>query len=138
MADLVLKNADLWNALVSGSPDVPAPLVRLSKAEMPAIAAYAITKALRKATEEYADLDKARIALVEKYSAKLEDGSPAPSPDGNGVILADPQGFHTDFAALLDQPVTLSGCRAVTVTELGGAVVSPEVLLALEAFVIDA
>lgn len=133
MPDLTCKNIDLWNALVAseGQP----PLVKLASLDLPAKASYAIKKALRKATDEFKDLDAARTALVEKYAKKDADGKAVPTEDGRGVQLTDPEAFTRDFQELLAQDVTLQGVWTVTYVELGDAKVSARDLELLDAFV---
>ena len=136
VADLNVTNADLWAALVAIPPSNEGALLHLAGLELPGIASYAIKKLKRKVVEEYADLDAARVALVEKYSQKGEDGKPILTEDGKGVVLLDAKGFNEDFAEILKQPVTISGCRAITITELGDAKISANVLDALDAFIV--
>lgn len=137
MSDLTCTNADLWSAVVPVAPLTEAPILTLANLDLPGVASYAIKKLKRKIIEEHADLDAARMGLVQKYALKDEDGKPIPSEDGRGIQLADPIEFTVEFQSILQQSVTLAGCRPVALSELGEAKVSANVLDALNAFVIE-
>lgn len=135
MSDLTIKNVDLWNALMPLARNGKAPLTILSEVDLPAKEAYAITKILRKASNEFKDLDAARAKLVAKYAEKDADNRPIETEQG--VQLKDAQAFHDEFWQLLQEPITLHGCWAIPVTSLGDAKIAPQVLNALDAFLTE-
>jgi len=137
MSDLTVTNADLWSALVPVAPSTEGALLHLAALDLPGIASYAIKKLKRKAVEEYADLDAARLALVQKYAEKDAAGKAVPTEDGKGTVIADPAGFNADFQAILKQSVTLAGCRQIALSELGDVKISANVLDALDAFIVE-
>ncbi len=114
------------------------------------IASYALRKAKTKAAAELTDLEAERIKLCESHAVK-DDAGAALRVDGQ-YQFADPAAFEAAWQALLAEPVTLNGVRAVTVAELEGASrvipqidgppvvvrgIPSDVLFALGPFVVD-
>ncbi len=137
MSDLVVNNMDLWNALVSGKPDVLGPLAELVALDTPLPASNLLRRSLRLAQAPFADLEGSRGALIDKYAAKDEHGVNIPTPDGTGVILTDPQAFADEIEQLMAVEVTLCGAQAVTVASLGNVKFSGRKLDLLAKFVTD-
>lgn len=112
-------------------------LIAIGDVTLPSIAAsYALAKAKRKANPELATIEEQRVALCTAHCVRNEDGSAVLSEQGE-YQFADRAAFDAAFAELLAQEVTLTGVRAVTVAELEGAAVSPDVLYALGPFVVE-
>lgn len=104
-------------------------------------ASYAITKCIRKAHPELQELEAQRLALCERHAQKDESGGPVKQTDdttGREVyVFVDPEAFAKDWSAITSEPVTLSGCRAITVDETQGARFTPEEFALLGPFVAD-
>lgn len=137
MPDLTCKNLDLWNALVSGKPDVPGPLAELVALDTPLPASNLLRRSLRLAQTAFADLEGDRAKLIATHKAVDEEGHDIPTPDG-GVLLRDPNGFAADIAVLMDVEVTLPGCVPVPVSALGNVKFSGAKLNLISAFVTEA
>ncbi len=133
MSDITLTAGEL-------RAEFPA-LMELGNAKVPnAAASYALGKAVRKATPEFQAIEKARIALCEEHAIKDDAGKPVlrTMPDGREAFaMADQSAFDAALALLLAEPVTLTGVRTVTIAELAGVEVAPNVLGALEHFVLE-
>lgn len=136
-AGLTLTNLDLWNALVSGDPNVPGPLVELVALDTPLPASNRLRRSLRLAKDAFADLDADRSKLVEQYVKKDDAGNNIPTADGKGVELADPVAFNEGLFKLFQVEVTLPGAQAVKISELGNVKFSGAKLELLEKFVVD-
>lgn len=136
MSDLVVTNMDLWNALVSGKPDVMGPLAELVALDTPLPSSNLLRRSLRLAQAPFADLEGSRSTLVEKYAAKDEDGNVIPTPDG-GVLLTDPQAFSDEIEQLMGVEVTLCGAQAVSIASLGNVKFSGRKLDLIAKFVTE-
>jgi predicted methyltransferase len=137
MADLTLKNRDIWQALIQTDAEQPGALVRLAKLDVPIAVSNQIRKIIRKAKAELETIDESRKELVEKYAVKDADGKNVERTDGRGVSLTDEDAFVKEFNALLDEDVTLADVRKLTIAEFGTVRVSAEVLDMCDAFLID-
>lgn len=112
-------------------------LQAIGAVEIPSvIASYAIAKAKKKATGELETIEAARVALCERHAQRNAEGV-ITRVDGQYQFV-DPAAFQAQWQALLAESITLPGVRAVTVTELAGATVSPDVLFSLGPFVVEA
>lgn len=108
MSDLIVTNADLWNALV-GPINTPGPLVELVALDTPLPASNLLRRSLRLAQAAFADLDADRMKLIKQYVGKDEQ-------TGEEVIQPE---FQEEFNKLLAVEVTLSGAVAVKIKDLG-------------------
>lgn len=115
---LTCTNEQLLIAL--GTIDAPAGLVLLAKRDIRDIkASYAITKAIRKAGEHLAGIEKDRQAA----------GGPTHAGE-----LPTPE-FLAKWQVILADTVTLEGVRAVTLAELDGSGATPQELLQAGPFI---
>jgi hypothetical protein len=130
MSDLTITVGELLAAVpgLQAIGDVKIPSV---------IAAYALAKAKRKANPELETIEAQRVRLCEQHAEKDAAGL-AVKIDGVYQFNGTYPEFAKDWKALLAEPVTLHGVRAVTVKELDGAMVSPDVLFSLGPFVSEA
>lgn len=130
MADLKMTNADLWNALVSGKPDVVGPLAELVDLDTPCETSSLLRRSLRLAGEAFGDLEKGRAKLIAKFVTKTTGA------DGKEVEVIDPK-FHEEFQKLMSVKVSLAGCVAVKVKDLGNVAFSGKKLELLKKFVVE-
>ena len=115
-------NRDLL--IATGTVEHPAGIVSISTRSITDIkAAYAITKAIRKAGDALAAVEKDRLALATKLG--LKPGDPI-TPD-----------FAEAWEVILNDTVTLEGVRAVTIAELEGSGATPQELLQAGPFVVE-
>jgi hypothetical protein len=129
MSDLTLTVGELLQA-------VPG-LQQVGSVKIPSIvASYAFAKAKRKANAELETIEAQRVALCDLHAVK--DDQDQPVKLDNVYQFADAAAFAKDWKTLCDQPVTLTGIRAVSVSELAGAEMSPDTLFSLGPFVEDA
>ena len=126
MSDLIVTNADLWNAIVGENPQAPGPLVELAALDTPVKTSNRLRRALRLAKDAFADLDGARMALVTKYVTKADDGTEIIAPE-----------FHEEFTALLAVEVPLAGVEAVKVDDLGDVKFAAAKLDRISKFVVE-
>ena len=133
---LTVTNLDLWNALASADGS-PGPLIELVGLDTPLPASNRLRRSLRLAKEAFVDLDADRAKLVAQHVQKDEDGNSVPTPDGKGVMLADPMAFNEGLMKLFGVEVTLPGAQAVKVSELGTVTFSGAKLELLAKFVVD-
>lgn len=103
-----VKLSDLWNGWQA--------LGKLGNADLPAKKAYALSRFLKRAADEYDLLDKQRVKLIEKYGDKDAAGNVSVSPDNIGA-------FTTEFNEVLAGAVELPDL-ALTVDDLDGAKLS--------------
>lgn len=103
-----VKLSDLWNGWQA--------LSKLGNADLPAKKAYALSRFLKKAADEYDLLDKQRLKLIEKYGVPHESGGQIVPPDNMGA-------FTTEFNEVLAGAVELPDL-ALTVDDLDGAKLS--------------
>lgn len=137
MPDLTVKASDIWTAVAGRTFSGTGPLVTLvDRAELPATAAYVLLKLRRKCVAELQDLDKAREAICKELAEKDEAGNPKTREDG-GYEIADLPAFGERFNALLQQDVTLTGVRKLTLHEFGSAKVTAGELEQLGPFLDD-
>lgn len=133
MADLILTARELQSA-VFGLKGVGDREFKSPKGS------YAITKIKRQANAALSDLEATRIALCTRHAKKDDAGQPVKVKSEQGVesfVFADPAAFDADWKATLDEPVTLSGCRALTLDEFDGTGVTPDELLSLGPLVVE-
>lgn len=126
MSDLIVTNADLWNALV-GPINTPGPLVELVALDTPLPASNLLRRSLRLAQAAFADLDADRMKLVKQYVSKDEQ-------TGEEVIQPE---FQEEFGKLMQVEVVLPGCVAVKVADLGKVEFSGRKLDAIRKFVVE-
>jgi len=137
MSDIACKNSDLWNALVSGKPDVPGPLAELVALDTPLPASNLLRRSLRLAQTAFADLEGDRGKLIDRFAKKDADGQNVPSDDGTGVQIDDVAGYVAEIGKLMDVDVVLVGAQPVTVASLGNVRFSGKKLDLIPKFVID-
>jgi len=121
MSDLKVTNAECW---VAGMPqgDSPPVLADVGKWTLPIKSAYAFTKIRRKVAEALKDVNEAREQLLIKHTDKDADGKPLTRDAANGqkeYAVTDMQAYQSEFQALLEESVELTGCRKVTLEEMG-------------------
>lgn len=127
-AGLTVRNADLWHALTGESPV----LVRAGTWPLPVKAAYAIMRVKQRGTTIVMDIEALRVGMCLARAAKNEDGTPKVLENGSyDITPEDTAAINAEFKALLDEEVTLLGCRAVTLAELGDQVLLTAADLAL-------
>lgn len=129
MADLTLTLGELAQA-------VPGLQAIGAKGMSSIRAAFAIAKIKRVGNEELKDLETARTALCEQYAVRGEDGKPARAENG-GYDIGDRVAFDAGWRAILEEPVTLPGCRAIRLSELEGVPLSPDELFSLWPLVVE-
>lgn len=113
MSDLTVSAADLLNA--TGS------LLAIGGYSIPdGKGSYALAKIKRQTNDALKDLEVARIGLCEQHAEKDDAGKPMISPEGQ-YVFADKPAFDAAWAQLLEEPVTLPGCRPILLDELEGA-----------------
>lgn len=100
------------------------------------VAAYVIAKAKRAANAELETIESQRIALCELHAERDEAGHPI-KVDGKYQLNGSAAVFAEHWKELQGARVTLSGVRPVTLTELAGATLSPDVLFSLGPFVVE-
>jgi hypothetical protein len=128
MSDLTLTVGELVDA-------VPG-LQAIGGTKVPSIiASYALAKARRKVNAELPDIEAQRVALCALHAVKDDLDHPV-QVDGTYQI-ADMVAFQKDWQTLRAQPVTLTGVRAVSLDELAGTEISPDVVFALGPFVAE-
>lgn len=128
MADLLVTNGDIWNALVDPiDRSKPGALAELVAKDTPLPASNLLRRSLRLAQNAFVDIDADRVKLVEQY-VKTE-----------GDVTTIDAKFHEEFAKLLNVEVTLPGAVAVKVSDLGNITFSGEKLERLIAckFLVD-
>lgn len=118
-AGLTVRNRDLWNALTGNDPV----LARAGNWPLPVKAAYAIMRVKQRGASIVLDIEALRVGMCLARAAKDEAGSPKVLEDGKyDITPEDTAAINAEFNALLDEEVTLLGCRAVTLAELGDQV----------------
>ena len=125
MPDLILTNADIWNAIVGDNPQAPGPLMELVQKDTPLPASNLLRRSLRLAQAAFADLDADRQKLVAQYVHADCD-----------VTTVDAE-FNEGFAKLMAVEVVLPGAVAVRVSDLGNISFSGAKLYKIAKFVID-
>lgn len=135
MADLTLKNLDLWKALIA--VDGNGPLADLVACDTPLPASNLLRRSLRLAREYSKDMLEEHQKLVQEFAVKDEEGKQV--PDGkNGIKLTDPEAFLARFNTLMEVPVTLPGAVTVKISDLGAIKFSGAKLdLLVGAFLVD-
>lgn len=127
MPELLVTNADIWNAIVGENPQAPGPLAELVAKDTPLPASNLLRRSLRLAQAAFADLDADRQKLVELYVHS--------DPDAQTQTIDAP--FHEEFAKLMAVEVTLPGAVAIRVSDLGNICFSGAKLDKLAKFVLD-
>lgn len=84
-------------------------------------ASYALTRIKRAANTELQDIETTRVTLCETHAEKDDGGAPKTTEGGKYVGLDGNDLFAAAWRAVLDENVTLAGCRALTLDELEGA-----------------
>ena len=98
-------------------------------------AAYALAKIKRAVSVELTDLEAMRIQLCESHAKQTKDG-PAKTVDGK-YELRDNEAFGAEWDVLLQESVTLVGCRAIRLSELEGAALTADELFQLGPMVVE-
>lgn len=101
----------------------------IAQVKLPAARAFKLARFVREAQPHFDDVEKQRVALVEKYGA----------PDAKGNLTVEPDkmaAFMTEFNELLGVEVEI-GNPDLTLTALGDAPVSALTLNALDWLVTD-
>ena len=116
-----------------------APLGRLMRAELPALAAYRISKFGRFLSQEVQAFNEQRNALIKKYGetrpTTIEEAKAGMGPEITSVPPDRIEDFQRELFPLVDEPVT-SPLR-LKLSWLGDTKISSMDLLALEPFLDD-
>lgn len=120
-AGLTVRNSDIWTAYTATAPDVPI-LVRAAQWPLPVKAAYVLLRVKQRCVPIVADIEAIRVGLCVARAAKDADGKPVLTNGGYDLTPEDTAAVNAEFVALLAEEVTLLGCRAVTLAELGAEV----------------
>jgi len=116
---ITCTNGDLWLASQPAEPNTRAPLAALLKCPMTVLAVRNGSALARAVESAVKDIDVARLALCEQYGTKAEDGS--------SYTITDQAGFTAGWATLMAEPITLTGVRAIKISELAqGSFVAPD------------
>lgn len=88
---------------------------------------FTLAKIKRQANLALEDLEGVRVALNVQHAKKDENGKPVTDDKGQ-YVHEDPAAFAAAWKGVLAEPVTLAGCRALTLGECEGAtmVVTPD------------
>ena len=108
-------------------------LSQFAQKEMPAKAAYRISKLVKKLTSESRDLQEQRNRLIEKYGHKVDEG-------GQEVTKVKPENiedFTAEMKELLAVEVELEGVAQIKFADIENLKFSPAVLVDLD-FMIEA
>lgn len=136
--------------LVEAAPAVQA-ISTFTIPQIRAVAALATLK--RKAAGYLEDIEAARKALCEKHVMRDAKGEPQYLPDKSYDMGTNLAAFQAEWLALLAEPITLTNCRAIKMSEFEGATqlvrkekeappeilrgIPPDLLFALGPLVID-
>lgn len=130
MPDLTLTNRELLEA--AGNGQIAGPLAKLAEQPLPNIkTTYWLTRLVRAVQGPIADVEKARLVLLDQCAKKDAEGKQVLVEGTQFVDLADPAAFHAGWESLLDESVTLNGVRAIEMKELDHATLSATDLMRL-------
>ena len=87
----------------------------------------------------FAAYSESRMAAVRKHATKGEDGEPLTQNEGREYAFTDEAkaAFIAELAPILAEPVTLVGCRPLTLADLGDCRISTQAMDLLGPFVIE-
>lgn len=136
-AGLTVRNRDCWMAHTSRDSSEPV-LVRAGKWPLPVKAAYALMRVRHRCASIVVDIEAMRVGLCLLRAAKDESGVPIVVDGKYDISPEDSAAVNAEFDALLNEEVTLLGCRAVTLAEMGDAVrLTADDLVLLGPFVVE-
>lgn len=119
-AGLTVRKRDIRNAFTVTPPAIPV-ISRAAEWPVPVKTASALLRIRQRGAVLADEIEGFRVGLCVARAAKDETGAPQ-MIDGRYVLTADDTvAIQAEFAALLDEEVTLAGCRAITLAELGDA-----------------
>jgi len=107
--------------------------------ELPAKAAYRISKLVKKLSSEYREFEGARNKAILKYGVKMMKKLPGQEVERE-VTEVTPENvaaFNAEIQALLDSEVELEGCARIAFSDIEHLALSPAVLSDLD-FIIEA
>lgn len=108
---------------------------QFAQKELPAKAAYRVSKLVRKITDESRELQEQRNKAIVKHGHKVK----RPGPDGKEQEVTEVrpesvEAFNTEMRALLESEIELEGVAKIKFSDLEGLHLSPAVLADLEPF----
>lgn len=117
--------------------DSAQPLSDLLAIELPASGALLLSRTAKKVQAEIDTANETQRKLIERYTKKLEDGTPVRPTDADGkpiedqVVLTDPAAFSAERKALFETEIELD-ISAIDIKNLGDAKLKPATLVALD------
>jgi hypothetical protein len=134
---LTVRKRDIRTAFTAEAPAAPI-ILRTAQWPVPVRVAAALLRLKQRGAVLANEIESFRVGLCEARAAKDESGAPMQFDGAYHIAPDDVAAIQAEFNALLDEEVTLAGCRAVTLAELGDAVqVTPEDLERLGPFVVE-